>query len=104
MTAAPKRLYSPTESATYLGVSLTAFKDHVQPQLMPKAVYIGTRLCFDVKELDRWVDTQKGGKFSGETGSATSDFGTKARASTDPRASATRERLRRVPRTSMRDG
>src|SRR5665213_3508684 len=51
------RLVSRDEAAEYTGVSLTTFKEHVQPRL--RVVEIGRRVLFDVQELDKWVEEQK---------------------------------------------
>jgi hypothetical protein len=95
-------LWSARESAGYLGVSLSHFKDVVRPEV--PTVPIGRRRLYDRKDLDRWAIMQKVGS-SGSTptpgGAIRFASGTMDAATNDPRAQAILKRLRSKPRGSI---
>jgi hypothetical protein len=107
----PPLLLGIEQSAAYLGISPTTFKDHVLPFL--PIVRIGDskgdrkRVLFDRKDLDTWVSGQKeGGSFDfpkdavARRTSSASD--TTDSASREARVAATRERLLSKQRGSTR--
>jgi hypothetical protein len=52
------RLLSREAAAAYFSVGTGAFEKHVAPAVPPVA--IGRRTLWDVKALDRWLDTKSG--------------------------------------------
>jgi hypothetical protein len=52
------RLLSREAAATYCGISPTLFDEHLAEAVPP--ISIGRRNLWDVKALDRWLDTQSG--------------------------------------------
>lgn len=108
-TSLARRLLSRSEAATYLGVSLKTFQERVQPELAGCAVWIGNRILFDVRDLDEWVDTHKGGSSDGPAtesvprfGSGTVAGGTNTRSarSLSPEAAEISARLKKPPRNA----
>ena len=52
-------LKSRQEAADYIGISLTTFKKQVQKKV--PHIRIGRRVCFDVKDLDSYLESLKTG-------------------------------------------
>lgn len=52
----PRVALTRQEAALSLGVSLSTFAEHIQPQL--KLVRIGSVRLVPVRELERWVDRE----------------------------------------------
>lgn len=50
------RLLCREEAALYLGISPGHFDRHIAP--LVRAVEIGKRLLWDIRALDRWIDTR----------------------------------------------
>lgn len=55
----PRFLYTREEAARVLGMSLSHFQRHVQPNL--KCVYSGSLRLYPPRELRRWIDLQVDG-------------------------------------------
>src|SRR4051794_14427038 len=96
------RLLSRDDAASFLGISLTTFQEHVQSQL--PVVRIGRRLLFDLEDLKIWVDRQKQATdFDGRVSAPMSVSHSRGRSMTiSPRARAMKERLTRSPAASTR--
>jgi len=52
-------LKSRQEAADYIGISLTTFKKEVQKHL--PCIRIGRRVCFDLKDLNTYLESLKTG-------------------------------------------
>src|SRR4051812_9069809 len=52
------RLLSRDEAAAYLGIIAETFEKHVRPHVLP--IEIGSRVLWDVRALDRWLDQRSG--------------------------------------------
>lgn len=55
---APKRLLSASDTATYLGRSLSAIKHMTAAGELP-TVRVGRRVHYDLADLDRWIASNK---------------------------------------------
>jgi hypothetical protein len=63
-TAAPESpLLTRDEAAGYCRVGLRTFDRRVAPQV--RGLCIGARRFFDRRDIDRWLETQKDGHFTG---------------------------------------
>src|ERR1041385_7733203 len=85
-----------SEAAAYLRVGLSAFKEHVQPEV--PNIRIGARVLFRQEDLDAWVDRQRAGASNGNAGGPTSTSPGRATLTALPSGRGTAERLRRPPR------
>jgi hypothetical protein len=52
------RLLARDAAAAYCGVITERFEKHIRPYVKP--VEIGSRVLWDIKALDRWLDQQSG--------------------------------------------
>ena len=52
----PKRGFSRTEAANYIGVGTTKFDELVERRQMPSPRLVDTRTVWDVRELDEYFD------------------------------------------------
>jgi hypothetical protein len=100
----PARLLTREQSARYLGMSLRFWQNSVQPALRATEIKRGRKVLYDVRELDLWVDQQKGGDSERRDQRGRSSFASVTRddATISPRLQATLSKLDRQPRASMR--
>jgi hypothetical protein len=104
-TSVPPRLLSRQQSAEYLAISLTHFKGYVQPMLASVAVHTGRLVLFAREDLDRWVDSQKGGNSANPAAQApriTSASPTPDDSESSAQAQRWLKKLRSTPRKSTR--
>jgi hypothetical protein len=85
------RLLARDEAAAYLGQPLRSFARHIQPQLRHLEIRVGTRVYYDRRDLDQWLELQKGGGCANRGAPATattfaSRSPVRARKPSDPRA------------------
>jgi predicted DNA-binding transcriptional regulator AlpA len=59
------RLIGREAAAEYVGVGCTTFTDLVSKSNMPQPVHIGTRVLWDVRQLDRAIDRLAGSSDEG---------------------------------------
>jgi predicted DNA-binding transcriptional regulator AlpA len=57
----PRRVLSRDEAAQYVGIGVTKFDELVRDKIMPPSFSIGTRVLWDIRDLDRAVDAIKHG-------------------------------------------
>ncbi len=90
------------EAAAYLRVDDKTLRRHVMREMPPLS--IGRRKFYTREMLDQWHDRTRGGSSGSVTASGTSDSRRRtARASSDPRVKAMREKLRGSPPKSTPD-
>ena len=69
--AVTPRYLNQAHAAAHLGLSVTTFKELVQPALEASGVvlHVGRAVRFDVEDLDRWAAVRKGKPVAGRSGS-----------------------------------
>jgi len=54
-----QRLFSIKDAATYLGFSVRSIRNLVYSRQLP-IVRLGKKIFFDIKDLDLWIESNKG--------------------------------------------
>ena len=53
-----QRLFSIKDAAAYLGFSIRSIRNLVYSRQLP-IIRLGTKMFFDIKDLDLWIETNK---------------------------------------------
>ena len=83
------------EAAGYCRVGLRTFDRRVAPHV--QGLFIGTRRLFDRRDIDRWLETQKGGRFTEMRGRRSSPYDSELQGDVviDPLARQIAQRLKK---------